>query len=118
MTTREFEYIKENWDKCINNRWTYGLEPYRLRLFETIKPEGDYFVCFTDEDYSSSTDKSEFTYKLLNFDFSDITLVRIHHKKVQRITGYSKGPYLANWEIKDWKVIVREDKLKQLLSGR
>ena len=74
-------------------------------------------MCFADEDFSSSPDKSEFTYKLLNFDFSDITLVRIHHKKVQRITGYSKGRYLANWEIKDWKVIVRDDKLKQLLSG-
>ncbi len=117
MTTKEFEYIKENWEKCIKGGWTYGLEPYRLMLYETIKPDGDYFVCFTNDEYYSSADKTDFMRRVRE-DHSFLNLVRIHHKKVQRITGYSKGRYRGNWEIKDWKIIVRDDKLKQLLSGK
>ena len=113
MTTKEFEYIKENWDNCIKDRWTYGLEPFELILFETIKPEGDYFVAFTRSEYHQSKDKNEF-FRKLKEDDNSVTKVRIHHKKVQKITGYSKGRYLANWENKDWKVEVRNDKLRQL----
>lgn len=113
MTTKEFEYIKENWENCIKGRWTYGLEPFQLELFETLKPEGDYFVAFPSLEYYQSKDKNEFIRKLKEDDNS-VTKVRIHHKKVQKITGYSKGRYLANWENKDWKVEVRNDKLRQL----
>jgi|LauGreDrversion4_2_1035121.scaffolds.fasta_scaffold71385_4 hypothetical protein len=124
MTTKEFEYIKENWDKCIrfsnnaiNGRWTYGLEPYRLRLFETLKPEGDCFLCFPSEEYDLVLDKGDFMRRLADSDFSCITIVRMPYKYVQRITGFSKGGYKGNWKEKDWKVVVRNWRLKQILNG-
>lgn len=113
MTTKEFEHIKENWEKCIKHKWTYGLEPFELMLFETIKPEGDYFVAFPQLEYYQSDNKQEFLKKIIEDDNS-VTKVKIHHKKVQRITGYSKGRYLANWKNNDWKAEVRNDKMKQL----
>lgn len=117
MTTKEFEYIKKNWDKCISGFWSYGLEPFELKIFNVIKPQGDYFVAIPAAEwyaFSKSASCENETEFLRCITEGSVTKVKIHHKKVQRITGYSKGRYLANWKNNDWKAEVRSDKMKQL----
>ena len=122
MTTKEFEYLKENWDNCIDINISHTLIPFDLLLMKIFKPDGDYFVCLSREEfnkhvkminYSIRESLKEFI-KKLEEDTSFVTTIRIHHKKVQRIDGYNKGYRYRAWENNDWKVEVRNDKLRQL----
>lgn len=134
MTRKEFEYICENWDNCIripnymSGKWdkiphTFELLPFELYLINGLKPEGDYFVSIpisdfrdlvkTNELYKNCENKIEFILK--EIEDGTIKKVKIHYKKVQRIAGYTKGRWnVKKWENNDWKVEVRNDKLKSL----
>ena len=124
MTTKEFEYLKENWDKCIKDTDRYSLIPFDIFLINTFKPDGDYFVCLTKDEFNKHAFGSGigFSYfqqikefiRKLEEDNSFVKTVKIHYKKVQRINGYNKGYRYKPWENNDWRVEVRNDKLKQL----
>ncbi len=130
MTIKEFEYIRDNWDICIPSGHThfksvpntFQLYPFELYLINGIRPEGDCFVSipvsdFRDmalsEEYRNSEDKAKHLLEMI--ESGAIKRVRISHRKVQRIQGYTKGRCnVKKWNSSDWKSEVRNDILKNI----
>lgn len=114
MTTKEFIRIKENWDSYSNSNIIfsyYYLDPFDLGLHNSLKPDGDYFVCFVMSDYNASIDRPYFLTNLLD---DSIRKVRIHHRKVQRVWRRNNKWRIDKWSNDNWRVEVRNDKLKKL----
>ena len=115
MTTKEFERLKEHWDSKIRKRHYYIIEPFDIYVCNILKPEGDYFISVT-RDVIRLIIKDDFTNDTPTYTETTIpNTIKIHYKKVQRISGSGfSNKYIHKWEQDDWKVEVREDKLKQL----